>query len=88
MYNRKLVRLTFFSCPAFFINTADVYLKDCFDSSYRNELLRGAKTLLRKASELIDKGTKTPYMWTNTEKNKMSNVANLRFQIEKEGKVI
>lgn len=73
------MKLTFISCCALFISRAEVYLKDFSDSSYRNEVFRGARTSLRKASEVVDWDTKTPYMWTNTQRN-MSNMANLPFQ--------
>lgn len=38
--------LTFSSNAGFFIKAADLYLKDCLDSSYKYALLSGAKILL------------------------------------------
>lgn len=52
--------LTFFSCSGFFIKTAELYLKDRLDSSYKYAHLSGAKTLLWKSSELVDTAIKTP----------------------------
>lgn len=55
-----MISLTFSSSAGFFIKTADLYLKHCFDSSYKYALLSGPKIRFRKTSELADTGTKTP----------------------------
>lgn len=73
------MKLTFISCCALLTSRAEVYLKDFSDSSYRNEVFKGAKTSLRKTSEVVDWDTETPDMWTDRQRN-MSNVANLPFQ--------
>lgn len=54
-------------------------MKDFSDSSYRNEVFRGARTSLRTTAEVVVWDTKTPDMWSNTQRN-MSNVTNLPFQ--------
>lgn len=54
------LRLTFSSKVGFFTKTADLYLKHCFDSSYKYARWSGAKILFLKMSEESGTGIKTP----------------------------
>ena len=58
--DKRLDKLTFFRSLGFLIKKADLYLNDSLDFSYKYDFWRGAKTLLRKSSELSVTGTKKP----------------------------
>lgn len=51
---------TFCSRAVFWTRTADLYLKHCFDSSYKYALWSGAKILFWKTSEVSETGSKNP----------------------------
>lgn len=52
--------LTFSSSSGFFTKTADLYLKNCLDSSYKYALWSGARIQVWNNSEVSETGIKTP----------------------------